>query len=188
MVIKKVGKVKYRQHNPWGCGFFTLANLFGSDLFITEQKLEQSKRGLNLGDLNFSLSENGIKFTVSPLYHDSLGKDRLPMRVRNLRTTSTGDSKVVLLPLFMICKSSVEQKLNHHVLGLLNHKGHLFIIDSLKEDIIKVRFKDVHEVYPALWAVHTMYHIDSKEGDYTFFNCDQFTDLIPENELTNDRF
>lgn len=183
--VKTLGKVPYKQTNPWGCGYFTLAHLFLSKNYISEGLLSSAKNGMTNTDLNNVIDSHG--FETLPLYHNSINQDILPEDVRDLKTSSTNE-EIHILPLIFTCKTKLSNSLNHNVLGLLNHQGFVFIIDSLKKNILKVRFKDIHEVYPSLWSVYTLYHRNSNDGQYVFLQPEHFEGVIDIEELTKTEF
>ena len=74
---KKIRMMKYKQKQPYGCGLYAVANACNLENFITEERLEASKKGNVIGQLSKWMQEDGHPFYIDTLYYNHVGK-KLP--------------------------------------------------------------------------------------------------------------
>ena len=59
-----------KQENKYGCGLYAIANALQYKQIITEERIELSKEGNNIGQLNKWLIEDNLDVWVSVLKYD----------------------------------------------------------------------------------------------------------------------
>ena len=72
--------LKYKQTEKFGCGLYAIANLFHLDNYITDERLEISKKGLVIGQLSKWLQDDGNNFYVDNWYYNHEG-GKLPKKL-----------------------------------------------------------------------------------------------------------
>lgn len=156
--------MKHKQTKPYGCGLYSVANALNLDNFITEERLEISKKGNNIGQLSKWLQDDGHNFYIEILYYNHTGK-KLPNSA--LGYIPKGDS-VVLLPIMINVRFS-ENGLNHMVGGKIDKEGNLYLYDSLKQDMIKTTLKKVNKMYHHVYGLFIFSGLNNDDG-YVFIS------------------
>jgi hypothetical protein len=155
IIIENTG---FKQTTPYGCGLYALANLLQKETTITEKRLEESKNGNTIGQLNKWLKEDDFNYSIEPFYFNIFGK-KLPKKICDIHIKSD-DS---FLPLLIDIQETKKSK-QHIVCAELLPSGNLMVIDSLKEKIIitslKEYNKDVYKIF-GLWYLRAI----PPEGD-----------------------
>lgn len=143
--------MKHKQTKPYGCGLYAVANACNIDNFITDERLEISKKGNNIGQLSKWLQEDGLPYYVEVLYYNHLGK-KLPNSA--LGYVPTGET-VCLLPVLINVRFS-EKGLNHLIGGKIDKEGNLYLYDSLKAEMIKTTLKKVNKMYHNVYGLFVL--------------------------------
>jgi len=156
----KLTKMKKQKH-PYGCGLYAVANACNLENFITEERLEKSKKGNTIGQLFKWIQEDGHDFNIDTLYYNHVGK-KLPNSALNYKPTGEG---INFLPILINCRFSDEGK-NHLIGGKISKDGTLFLYDSLKEEIIETTLKKVNKMYHNVYGLFLFMGVET--GDYVF--------------------
>ena len=107
-----------KQTGGYGCGLYSVANALQDESFVNDLRIEDSKKGNNLGQLNKWLVEDDKDLFLEPLYFTSTGK-RLPQSICNLVPTG---KNVFSMPVLIDIQFSKEGKM-HLVAGEITHDG-----------------------------------------------------------------
>lgn len=153
--------MKYKQKQPWGCGLYAVANACNLDNFITEERLEKSKKGNVIGQLSKWMQDDGHPFYIDTLYYNHVGK-KLPKSA--LEYIPSGDG-INFLPILINVRFSDEGK-NHLVGGKIDKFGKLYLYDSLNEEIIETTLKQVNKTYHNVYGLFIFMGIE--DGAYVF--------------------
>ena len=164
--------MKYKQKKSYGCGLYAIANACNLDNFITEERLEQSKGGNNIGQLSKWLQEDGLSFYIDLLYYNHLGK-KLPRTALNYKPE--GDN-VISWPILLSVRSCESCK-NHLIGGRIDKEGILYLYDSLKDDVIETTLAKVNKMYHNVYGLYLFLTIDG--GNNIF--------LTNEKEFVNEK-
>lgn len=155
----------FKQKNAYGCGLYALANTLMRESVITQERLEDSENGNNIGQLNKWLIQEGEDLFIEPLYFSSTGK-RLPKSITQLKPHGVG---VLSLPVLIDVQSVKDGKM-HLVAADISPEGNLLVTDSMKEKkeltTLAEYQKRFYRVF-GLWALRS-YKIDGY--------CMRFTD------------
>lgn len=128
-----IQELTYRQLQPYGCGLYAISNLFANiddKSIYCDIKLQESSNGNHMHQLNTWINHH--KLYVEPVYFNSfeyLDKEhRLPKKDFNMKTTDDG----FYLPMLIEGRRNISEKSKYHLIsGLCDHKGDVFIYDSL---------------------------------------------------------
>ena len=92
----------YQQNTPYGCGMYSVANALNIDNFISEERLEQSKAGNTIYQLNKWLEESGYNYNIECMYYTvSQNKESLHGIVLPKEINFYSDSETKILPLLL---------------------------------------------------------------------------------------
>lgn len=148
-----------KQTFPFGCGLYAVANALDLSNFITEERLEISKKGINNGQLSNFLQEDGNDLFIDVLYCDTF-QNRLPNEWCDL--TISGDNDY--MPLLIQCE--VNEKY-HLIAAKLFQDKEVEIIDSLKHERLKCSLSDINKMYERVVGLYSFNHLET--CDYVFF-------------------
>lgn len=153
--------MKYKQNKPYGCGLYAVANACNLDNFITEERLEASKKGNVIGQLSKWMQEDGHPFYIDTLYYNHLGK-KLPASACDYVPRGEG---IHFLPVLINVRYS-EQGKNHLIGGKIGTNGTLYLYDSLKEEMIETTLKKVNKMYHHVYGLFIFMGVE--DGRYVF--------------------
>lgn len=152
-----------RQHNPYGCGMYAVANALNIPDFVTDERLNLSeKNGNTLGQLSKWLQEDDLNFAIDALYYNHTGK-KLPPSALNY--VPKGEN-ATFLPVLINVQFSEEGK-RHMVGGLIHQDGNLFLMDSLSEDPEITTLAKVNRKYYKVFGLFIF--MDADTGNYVFY-------------------
>ncbi len=155
-----------RQTTGYGCGMYAVANALDSLGFVTDRRLEASKTGNTIPQLNRWLAEDWEPYGLDVLYYDHFG-EKLPDAHLSYKTDTAG----ALLPILLEVESS--NKISHMVGGRLDHEGKLLLMDSLEKFPRLTTLKYVNDnVYSKVRGVFA----------FTYLDGGQWMVLQPKNE------
>lgn len=144
--------IKHKQKTPYGCGMYAVANALNIDNFITEERLEQSKSGNTMYQLNKWLEESGYAYNIECMYFTvSQNKESLHGIVLPKEINFYSDSETKILPLLLNVKKTASSR-NHLIAGCLTHQ-HLILIDSLKEETQVIKWEEINQHYDFCYGV-----------------------------------
>ena len=149
----------HKQQQGYGCGLYAVANAANMPSFITEERLEESKKGNLIGQLSKWMQEDGNPYYIDVLYYNHEGK-KLPSIITKYKPV--GD--VLYLPVLINVRFSDEGK-NHLVGGKIDKEGKLYLYDSLKPDVIETTLSKVNKMYHNVYGLFIFMTLD---GDYLF--------------------
>lgn len=153
--------MRHKQKQNWGCGLYAVANACNLDGFITEERLEKSKTGNNIGQLSKWMQDDDNPFYIDVLYYDHLG-EKLPEQALFYRPQGEND---IYLPILLNVRYSSEG-LNHMIGGKIAKDGTLYLYDSLKEEEVVTTLKEVNEMYHNVYGLFCFLGVEN--GDYVF--------------------
>ena len=114
-----------KQKRGYGCGLYAVSNALNLDNFITDDRLEKSKRGNVLGQLSKWMQDDGNPFCIDSLYYNHEGK-RLPNSALHYKPIDNP-----LLPVLINVQFSDNGK-RHLIGGKIDRENNLYLYDSLK--------------------------------------------------------
>lgn len=135
-------KKEVQQQQPYGCGVYAVANSLFIPSFITEERIEASKNGNTLYQLNEWLKEDDVPFRIDVYFFD-MGNDD-PLRILNVFDTEQEDDTTYCATLQT--KQSKDSKW-HMVAAEIKKDGTLLIKDSYKEQDISCNLNNVLDHY-----------------------------------------
>lgn len=132
----------YKQRNAYGCGLYSLANALQDSDLITDERIEKSKRGNNIGQLSLWLQESGYECWIEALRYDNGEK----IELFDLTPDFSLDKSVLWFP-FMVVFQSTKEK-NHMIGCRYMRNGTIVVHDSLLDsEIIHKNFDKFKEYY-----------------------------------------
>jgi len=138
---EKAGKM-IKQTQPYGCGLYAVANVFGLNDFVTNERLKLSENGLAIGHLNNFLYEDKRNILIDVFFHAHDGNEEIPQIYISYRPED--DKKI--LPILLAVKRKEDGK-RHMVSGHIHNGGQFTLFDSLKDDSISMHFEDINSKY-----------------------------------------
>ncbi len=153
--------MKHKQKQPYGCGLYAVANACNLDNFITDERLEKSKKGNVIGQLSRWMQDDGMDFYIDVLYYNHTGK-KMPLSALNY--VPKGED-VNFLPILINVRFS-ENGLNHLIGGKIAKDGTLYLYDSLKEEMIETTLKKVNKMYHHVYGLFIFMSVE--DGSYVF--------------------
>ncbi|MBO9592753.1 MAG: hypothetical protein J7599_07565 [Niabella sp.] len=154
-------KIKYNQTEAYGCGLYSVANIF-DDFRVTECRIEESKKGNNLSQLNRWIREDGHAFSIEPFYYDN-ERGPLPAPFFEYHPVESD----LHLPVLFDVQISEHSKLIHFISGLIDSDKWLYIFDSYKKEVVKTEMRYLTDMYHNVFG---FYHFIGDNGDYIFLN------------------
>ncbi|MDO8997219.1 MAG: hypothetical protein Q7U77_11380 [Sediminibacterium sp.] len=144
------------QKNGYGCGLYAVANVLGLKHFVTSERLEESKNGINHGKLSKFLQDIGLSLFIDVLYCDTQ-KSSIPESWCFLYSENPGSS----IPILIQCKFGEK----FHLMGalLLNEPGKIKLFDSLKTEPIYCTLSDVNTMYENVVALYSINKLDTSD-------------------------
>lgn len=150
-----------KQKNGYGCGLYAIANACNIPGFITNERLEKSKDGNNIGQLSKWLQDDGNPFYIDVLYYNHEGKN-IPSQFYGYHTVQEDNNPMPVL--FNV--QSCEQCKRHLIGGLLHHDGKITVFDSLKDEPFETRLYKLNTMYEYVFGFFILMSVET--GDYIF--------------------
>ena len=116
-----------KQKENYGCGVYSISNALQCEDFVTEERLELSINGNNIGQLSSWLHEYKIQgFLSCVIYNNEEVID-----IFDLKPTFIDDAYIQWVPFFITIKSNSER--NHRIGCRYMKDGNIIVHDSLYE-------------------------------------------------------
>jgi len=147
-----------KQNQNYGCGMYAVANALNLPGFATPERLEKSKNGNRNGQLSKWLQEDGNNFYIEVLYFDWNNK-KLPETIFGYKATG---ENVLFIPLLFEVKYT-ENGLQHMVAGKIDKDGKLYILDSLRPEIIETTLRGMNEIFECVFGMYHFAGVDCGE-------------------------
>ena len=138
----------FKQTTNFGCGVYAVANACNLPKFITDERLEKSRSGNNVGQLSRWLQDDGLEIYIGYLYCHASGK-HLPLSVCSYRPFGNLSYIPILLQI-----QQAEKSKNHIIGGKLGKDGILYLYDSLKDDEIETTLAKVNKMYHCVYGLN----------------------------------
>lgn len=152
------------QKDFFGCGVYAIANLFQSPKFITEERLNESKSGNNIGQLSKWLQEEQKDIYIDVLYY-SIYEDMIPESYFEIKPNED------IFPLLLSVKKT-KKSLSHFVSIRVFPNMEIHLHDSTRSDVEIMNFKRLAKEYE---VIDGMFCFNSlKEGKYKVIDMDFF--------------
>ena len=100
----------YKQKGGYGCGLYSVANALQDESFITPERIEMSKKGNNIGQLNKWLFEDKRDYYIAMLCYNNNN----PVDIFDLEPKFENNPSILYYPFFIVIKST-ERK--NHMIG-----------------------------------------------------------------------
>jgi hypothetical protein len=147
---------------PYGCGISAVSNAINHRTFLTEDRLEKSKNGNNIGQLSKWMQEDNLPFYIDVLFFNHFVK-KLPKLVCELVPIGDGIS---FSPILLSTRFSKDGLL-HMVGGKIDKLGVLYLYDKQFENgMIETTLKECHKFYYSVNALYIFAGVET--GDYVF--------------------
>ncbi|NDV81303.1 hypothetical protein [Bacteroides sp. 51] len=159
----------YKQENKYGCGLYSVANALQENHIITENRIEWSKDGNNIGQLNRWLEQSDYDFFIQMIVYNNNN----PIEIFDLEPVFGEKEIEMWMPFFLVIKST--EKKNHMIACRYMRNRSIIVHDSNEDsEIIFPDFNSFNEHYKG--------EILSYECFYNFKNEPIF--IIPVNNQT----
>lgn len=155
---KTIEEIKHRQHEPYGCGLFSVANALNLDSYVTKKRLSISQKGNNIGQLTKWLIEDGYDIGINVFYYNHF-VDKLPKDFLNFSTNREG----ALLPVLIEVMYKEKGK-NHLIAGLIDSENNITIMDSLKDAAIKIPLPELNNQYCKVFGLYAFCYMENNRG------------------------
>ena len=155
---KKNTMKEIQQKQPYGCGVYSVANALFIPSFITEERIQASKKGNALYQLNKWLEEDNIPFRIDVYFFDMENTD--PLRLLSTFDTTIEDNLVYCATLQV--KESKNSKW-HMVAARMTSKGELVIKDSYKEHTISCSLHNILDYYYQVTGLFLFDGVDNSD-------------------------
>lgn len=150
-----------KQNQPYGCGLYSVANTLRFSTFITKERLEKSKKGNTIGQLSKWLQDDGISIYIDSLYYNHLGK-KLPTTCFGYRPINQKYMPVLFNVRYK------KDGMNHLVGGKIDEHGNLYLMDSLKDNIVKTTISKINKLYEEVYGLFIFMNLE--DGSYVFLS------------------
>ena len=149
-----------KQENKYGCGLYAIANALQYKQIITEERIELSKEGNNIGQLNKWLIEDNLDVWVSVLKYDF--ENIIEIFDLKPKFDKFEQSESISFVPFMIVIRSTNYK--NHALGCRYMKnGNIIVHDSLLDsEIIFQDFDTFRNFYPEVVSYEYFCNFEGK--------------------------
>ena len=159
-----------KQEKAYGCGVFAIANACNLPIFITEERLEISKNGNNIGQLSKWLQQHGYDWFLDPIFFTHEENHGSPEVIKQLSVSKhVNDQTVLAFPLLLSLKKT-ENSLTHMIAIDLIPTGDLMIFDSLKEKEYFSTFETIWKENYSIYAVYMIADINTNKPVLMFEN------------------
>jgi hypothetical protein len=147
------------QKNGYGCGLYAVANALGLDDFVTPERLEESKNGNNIMQLNKWLQDDGHRFRMLPPYYGNDVRFKTPP----LKISFENCVNPVYYPVPIV--AAVKNRPKNRLFAVHIYKNlTLHVYDSLKnEPEYFLSWDAFGEKYPRIAALKIFKDFDNKE-------------------------
>lgn len=152
--------IMIKQCKPYGCGVYSVANSLGLKEFVTDDRIELSRNGNNIGHLSKWLQNHDDSIYIDPLYYSHLltniPKDLLILNHFN------EDNKNGFVPILIQCNVLNGMPKGHHLVGVRIYFDHCVLYDSLMSSEIEMpSLKYISEIYNIYYGMFTFNNIDT---------------------------
>jgi hypothetical protein len=131
---------------------YSVANALNLDKFVTPKRLEESKNGNTIYQLNKWLDEDGLNYNIECMYHTVFTNPDTKHGVKiphECEIKSDSSSKVI--PILLNVQKTKESR-THLIAALLTHNG-LVLLDSLADDIVPCDWCDLNNKYEFVYGI-----------------------------------
>lgn len=153
-----MSEIKHRQHEPYGCGLFSVANALDLDNYVTPERLKISKKGNNIAQLTRWLAQDGHDYGVDMFYYHYYG-DELPAEFLNFKT----DDPKAVLPIMLEVQQGHNSR-HHLVAGSIDHENNLTLMDSYREKAEVMPLKDINTRYYRVFGFYAFCYVEKQRG------------------------
>lgn len=175
-------KVKYRQPSKFGCGSYSLANLFDNPDFI---EIIPEKYGERVADLNRKMDEYAPELFINTMYMTNIHlpqRNKLIMSQKNLFSYDEGSIdaealKTVAKPFLMIFARGNNQL---HTVGLVHDlkTKKYYLVDSCEVDVLEFTLPQLMANYRIVTlAQFTMWNY-SDPSNFLTLHRDDFSHIF----------
>jgi len=159
--------IKHKQKTPYGCGMYAVANALGLDNYVTPERLEQSKNGNTINQINKWLEESGYAYNIECIYYTVCeNKETLHGIVLPKEINFYSDKKEKTLPLLLNVKKSENSKA--HLIGGLLTNEYVILLDSLNDEPLIVKWDEINKHYDFCYGVWIFQSQENTSGYICF--------------------
>lgn len=156
-----MGLIENRQTTPYGCGMYAVANTLYLNEFVTEERLNSSKNGNNIGQLSKWLQEDGYNIYIDVFYYNRF-ETNAPEDFFSLVPINNDITISTKLLVLLEVKLS-ENSLSHLIGCEVDEFGKCIIFDSLKEESFECEFKEILDYYHTCFGIYHFSNIETSE-------------------------
>lgn len=136
----------YKQKNNYGCGLYSIANVFDYPEFVTEERLKESIGGLVIGQLSKWLQEDGYDWSVDYWYYNHDG-GKLPEWLSKIKPEFG-----CLASMFYVRGKTGSY--NHMISGKIDKDGIITVYDSLfNEPVVVNSIEELNNMYDEVYGM-----------------------------------
>ena len=148
-----------RQEFGYGCGLLSVANALSMKRFVTEERMEASKDGNNLMQLNKWLLEDGEDIQIMPLYY----KNGVQFRTPKIKMNFEGCPNIEYYPILVVIAIPRCPK-NHMIAVHFNADNTVHVLDSCeKEPVFLFSWDEFRSKYPRIISLEVFKNFEDKE-------------------------
>lgn len=148
----KVELEHYQQENGYGCGLYAVANMLQDKSLITQERLNKSKIGNNIGQLNKWLIDSGYDIYIEVLQYNK-------GELIDIYDLSPKGNSLLWLPFCIVVETSCGR--NHMIGCKYMENGTIVVHDSLKETYdIYTSFELFKAAYPCIISYEMLMDFD----------------------------
>lgn len=165
----EIESTHFTQTDGYGCGLYAVANMLKEESFITETRLEISKKRMSVEQLNKFLLIDDKDMHLAPIYFNMLGGTIPSKIIKTLEIKSSDPEYKLFIPIFISFDKTKNSK-SHFVYASIDEFGNILVYDSLNKKAIfadiNSYLKSLHKVYgiwvPFSYSTSEMYFIETK--------------------------
>jgi len=152
-----------KQEFGYGCGLISVANALSMNEFVTEARIEASKDGNNIMQLNKWLLDDGKDFQIQVLYF----RNEVQFKTPKLKINFDSCPNIRYYPILITVKIPRCPK-NHMIALHYNADETISVLDSCEKDAVTFQaWDDFRNKYPRILSLEVFKNFDNKEIYYS---------------------
>ena len=151
-----------KQEYGYGCGLLSVANALSMSEFVTDERMQESKEGNNIMQLNKWLLDDGKSFQIHVLYF----KNGVQFKTPKLKIDFEKCPNIEYFPVLITINVPYCTK-NHMIALHINSDYSVKVLDSCeKEPMCFMTWDDFRNKYPRILSLEIFKNFDDKEIYY----------------------
>lgn len=159
--------IKHKQTTGYGCGMYSVANALNLDSFATPERLEESRTGNTIYQLNKWLDEDGYKWNIECLYHTSFTSEETGHGVNIPKEAQCySDSETKAIPILINVQNGNSKT---HMIAAWLRKDNLIVLDSLADDVVGITWDRLNTLYKFVYGIWVFQERSPNSTGYVCF-------------------